>query len=1398
MAERRADNWVPMRYPFKMASMDRANHPSSVQFGSLTRAIGLDGRFKGSARSFPGFTKVLDLKAPPFDGSDWRTLGSGNPDTDPYYYNLPINNSGLTAVWFFKYLTVQIPTFTNLTTAHQTRTIRGFAVAHDYTDSGQKGVFRYYFYDPVLSRWSYHNLLQIVAGLDTYEYDAIKADSSGTNPHWPWVTTYYVDSTLMQATTSYDVGSSGPFIFFTVVPPETVGGNGVHRSIYCRGLGLAKLNGTGTQGHKFGPNTHSFWGPTPIGAPDSFITNGGAGETVTGLVTSPQPSDIMKVDKTETDSTAMTGLITAGIRLKYDAKNVEGPIQQYLVTSAIAKQNEWVIGVGEYEKVTQGGTIYRRRRLPSWMLDLRKRSYRTLDAGLFASGIDIATLASAVAGVAFREDSEKSLFFSDVDHDVELPIEAAGTDNGLLGAAKVFAGADADNILVNQAQYNAFDDVVEFFPKKIKLLLPYQGTMLRVGTVPFPEGTETISDRDEVLSWGALNKYAPEQCRIADSTPLGSSQDEKALSLVTAGDYAFAVGDTSVFRMHRNGNLLAINEVQTLSGGVGRFGAVGVGTALWYMAPNGVYMVDGASGEYQLISALDRVVQDDWKASLTAVHMGYDMLLGAVLLLNTTEEEMILLWNNTGAITQLNNVPFKFLTYGVDPKNADLNKSWTITNSGIVYSPNATRSTANYDGTPQGAFTMCGGDPTALWNAVVTTGSTSSAIKVTVPSGEFLDPGAIGQKLHVLTGAQSYNARTISSVSYPSANQTYTFISTSVTAASGTPFSAVLAGDVIKIVIPGKTDQWRIIATASSTVLTWTSALTNVPSGAQDDFVVYHNAITTDTLANVVVEMTEGWNYTAGSQVVVDLTSIKRGETTTPLSDVDPALLTDVTSKLINSDVSNGEILTTAGPQDFLRVEVPLLRNMLDGTPSNNTEIVLDYDTTGATSVSVVAYSSDTAVNGAAQTVALSVGAGLSTTVTLTDATIGNLAPGTLQEVWRVRLYFTATITVRRIRVRLSASGLGQDGTPTDARPLLTDGNTAVTAVPVDITPSAATTVGKFTWDSGRYGLVSTDKVKVFTVHAGTNYFADMYPYSTTIGPSGVETIQRPNARIRNTVTASQYWDFVLTKDFISLLQDTVGWSVRMVWATRDYNITEAEAELCDYYLDQNRTTLTTRVGTPFSSVQAGDIVVFFAADASMSVARTITGFTGTTITWSGGLTQDGELKVGDQFVIVRAADTVTGDAGGTTAIINVTPALSGAPASGDRIAIAPIGVELIGWPLYGAQDGPDVFMRKIVRAMGHQANLIAGDITAGTNSNLFIDHQLYQRSDIDTVVAGPNPRAIEADQTKNFTRINYAGTVLYPSWRCMASNLYFEVMEGIVHVTLSRSEAETVPVGPG
>ena len=309
--------------------------------------------------------------------------------------------------------------------------------------------------------------------------------------------------------------------------------------------------------------------------------------------------------------------------------------------------------------------------------------------------------------------------------------------------------------LLVQPMYEAFKHTFHPTPR-FKRLQAYDGLLVGITDVEEPATPDQDWDKSEqtpeAIAWSTLTLAEPEnffpehQYRPDDAA-------ERFFGLYPAGDHLFGVTNASVYRITRAGGTLTTNRLQFRLGGVSRFGCTGVGNSLFLVTPSGLKQIDGNTGAINSVTVLDRVLLDDseWAGSLGAIHVEFDAQLGVLILLNTTKKEAYLLWESTGAVTKLEGLPWTHLTAGPDVKTDGATRAYWITDAGLVHVIDGARE--------MGKRSMCGTTVLETVNGTIT----SAADVSIVDTAATFPAGCVGFEVHLLSGANVGNKYTIQS-----------------------------------------------------------------------------------------------------------------------------------------------------------------------------------------------------------------------------------------------------------------------------------------------------------------------------------------------------------------------------------------------------------------------------------------------------------------------------------------------------------------------------------------------------------------------------------------------------------------------------------------------------------
>lgn len=404
-----------------------------------------------------------------------------------------------------------------------------------------------------------------------------------------------------------------------------------------------------------------------------------------------------------------------------------------------------------YRTVEDGGTYYLEQ-IVRWPYDLTGtgRDNDQLDDFMTNNTADASGYHNVIVG-GRTEDNASS------PEDIHTP---TGTVSGRWGSHNWSLGMN-DLAATFQVVYDPFlDDTGD--PPLGGLLTAY-GDQLIMRGFSSSDGNKMQS----TVHWSTLFHGEAENFPSADHYYNPPVPGSKVLSLVDAGDYCFAVRDDSVVRLHRNSNIMSVNELYRKVGGVSRYGATAVGQALFVVTEIGLMRVDGTSGRQDLVGAVERLFLDPdvyWADTLTSVHMAFDGSLGALILLNTTKEEMYLLWFDNSVITSLVECPFQYMTEGLRPDTGGSLRTFFLGPQGDIFLANANRSAPRQ--------TMCGALASEQVTGVVTDTSPRD-LRINTLAGNAITPptSAVGFYVHALTGVNRGFSRKIDEVGVGAANE---------------------------------------------------------------------------------------------------------------------------------------------------------------------------------------------------------------------------------------------------------------------------------------------------------------------------------------------------------------------------------------------------------------------------------------------------------------------------------------------------------------------------------------------------------------------------------------------------------------------------------------------------
>lgn len=312
----------------------------------------------------------------------------------------------------------------------------------------------------------------------------------------------------------------------------------------------------------------------------------------------------------------------------------------------------------------------------------------------------------------------------------------------------------SDDGLFTQLQYDAIANEVGAAPR-MKRMVGFDGMLIGVTDPREPatpdETWKNVERLPESICWSAISQGEVENFPVLNYEEL-DDPSERVLSLYAGSTAAFAVTNMSVYRIVRAGTSLSITRIAYPLGCVSRFGACVVGDVLYVVTRTGVKEIDGATGEIRNVRLLNRLVFDDkrWANTLSSVQVGYDGFAGAVVFLNTSLKELVLLWESTGAITRIVDAPWSFIASGPDVLTDNGGqRAYLVDSFGKSHTIDAYREA--------GKATMCGAGASETVNGTVTSDSATNLIDGTAS----FPVGCVGFEVYILSGVRDGETATI-------------------------------------------------------------------------------------------------------------------------------------------------------------------------------------------------------------------------------------------------------------------------------------------------------------------------------------------------------------------------------------------------------------------------------------------------------------------------------------------------------------------------------------------------------------------------------------------------------------------------------------------------------------
>jgi len=734
-----AEDRLYIPYSFKTPKMDQSVPPNQVRPGSFGRLSGIDGRFNGGLRKFYGMKKVLDLD---------DVSGMENIDT----YAGPD---------FIRQVTFQ--------KRNTSTTYRGFIIRWDsQNNTADEQIDLIYTSDngsnwTKLAIWAASN--EITASLEidcavSGGYLLVAVDGKPTK------TVYWDGSTLA-------VVDSGPGNFDVELTAPTLSTSAVDTNYQLRGSGTYQI------AYRFYDSTRGIY--SALSAPltvhlDHFKTTKAVGTI--SLSTAGGDNGLMVAGDIFTINGRTYEYINSGSDVTIaEAAAATTASHAIALADAINEDSLAVVTASAQASSVLLESIVRGTAGNAYTLSVTEVAPNQDDisvSGSTLSGGGVVTTEAETqvkitidfpdntAVVSGEEYADINSLFDTVDifRTIDLGdstasqgaifyLEQTITKTGNWATSETWDSLTADiGILVDEAlpfqtMYDPEKDIV-VSPPQSGAIGRYAGLTFMAQASDSGGGYDTLSSSPEHTSPEYFSTY---------STRIGDPEDGRPLRFIPAGDSLFQLCYNAIIHIFKSGKLKPIqfSRLHRKRGPVGKEVAHSSGNSVFMISGLGLVVLNASDGSMGSVTAVDRIIFDDWKSEISDVKSCYDAKLNASFFLNPTQEEMLILWHSTRVCSMLDGANFVGATSGPDIGTGKNDRAFFITATGLIVSP---------DNLESGSGTMWDISSSYSLNGTATA---TSATTLT-DANATLNADMVGAKLYITTGENAGASREIATI----------------------------------------------------------------------------------------------------------------------------------------------------------------------------------------------------------------------------------------------------------------------------------------------------------------------------------------------------------------------------------------------------------------------------------------------------------------------------------------------------------------------------------------------------------------------------------------------------------------------------------------------------------
>jgi len=314
--------------------------------------------------------------------------------------------------------------------------------------------------------------------------------------------------------------------------------------------------------------------------------------------------------------------------------------------------------------------------------------------------------------------------------------------SGAWDSLQVTIGTVVDSALPFQTMYDPEKDII-VSPPQSGTIGRYEGLTYMAQASSVDGGYDTLFSSTEHTSPEYFSTY---------NKRTGDPEDGRPLRFLPAGDSLFQLSYNAIVHIFKSGKLRPIQftRLHRRRGIVGKEVAHSSGNSVFMISGMGLTVLNGTDGSMGGVSAVDRIIFDDWKSNLSDVKSCYDAKMNASFFLNASAEEGLVLWHSTRTCSMLDGFNFVGATSGPEISGGKNDRAFFVTKTGLIVSPDVLET---------GSGTMWDISDSYTLNGTATSGGSSLT-----DSNATYHADMVGTKLYMVTGDNAGLGRTIATV----------------------------------------------------------------------------------------------------------------------------------------------------------------------------------------------------------------------------------------------------------------------------------------------------------------------------------------------------------------------------------------------------------------------------------------------------------------------------------------------------------------------------------------------------------------------------------------------------------------------------------------------------------